>query len=415
MFVILGGYGKASLCYALIQSLCFDSRVNNISAILDGCVGFFLLTFFLNESDLIKKQISLYLLSFLIFVVFSQDIFGMPYSKKYDYFSASLDQVKHILYLFVGVFFYLSRNLAKLPSFAVKSIRQIGLLDVVLSIPIFLFFTYYFSEKGIRLSGEFSDYAGVRSVWVDYMYVYTMVCLISLRGSYVVALGGALLAMAHLLAAERMRAFVYIMSYLIIYYQLEDKKNQSSLILFGGFFLATYIGTLRHGEGFVNDGYNVTHFGSVSVSSLYLLDEAQSFILFDKLRFFLGSILANIVPSSLLGVDFNIRLYLVSEQDVPGGGWLPVWSYAIAGWAGVVALAASVAMFYRWVKVSFEGVGKTSHDFAKYTMVVIFISTMPRWFMYTPYQVFKMPLYGYVGTFVLLSLISSMKRRRKVG
>jgi len=381
----------------------------------DGGVAAFLLFLFLKESDLIKKQISLYLLSFVVFVVFSQEFFGMPYSIKYDYFSASLEHVKYILYVFVAIFFFFSRSVPTLPLFKVKPIKKNGLIDVMLSMPIFLFFVYYFSDKGVRLSGEFVDHAGIRSVWVDYIYVYTMICLISLRGSYVVMLGGAMLAIAHLLAAERMRAFVYIMSFLIVYYQLENKKNQSSLVLFGGFFLATYIGMLRHGGVNVNDEYNVTHFGSVSVSSLYLLDESINFNLLDKFKFFLGSVFANLVPSSLLNIDFDIRRYLVSKEDIPGGGWLPVWSYVIAGWAGVIALASSVVLFYRWMKTSIGGAVQTSHDYAKYTMVVIFISTMPRWFMYTPYQVFKMPLYGYIGTFLLMSLSKSVKRRLRFG
>jgi hypothetical protein len=382
----------------------------SLSLYFDVLVGFLYLTIFIKESDLIKKQLALYLFSFVVFVVFSQLIFGKQYSGKHDIFVSGLDQVKHIIYLFSATFFMFTRKLPKAPRLPVNSFKKTPGFDVILALPILVFLTYYTVTKGVRLSGEFVDHAGDRSIWVDYIYVYSIACLISVRGSLIIVGMCFALALAHLLAAERMRAFVYIVSLMIIYYRLDEKKHQASCMFLIGFFLATIIGVLRHGDVQTNDSYNVTHFGSVTISSLFLLDEAQFFTSIQQGKFFVGSIVANIVPSSFLSEAFNIRLFLSNAKDIPGGGWLPVWGYAIGGFFGVFILASAIAIIYRWMLSATSSVLLTKHDFAKYTMMVIFVSTIPRWFMYTPYQVIKMPVYGYIGTFILLSFIQEFKK-----
>jgi hypothetical protein len=382
---------------------------------IDIVIGILYLRTFIKESDLIKKQLSLYLFSFVIFVVFSQVIFGKQYSGKHDIFTTGLDQLKHIIYFFSLTFFLFSRNLPNTPHLKVHTLKKIRGFELILSIPILIFLINYSATKGIRLQGEFVEHAGDRSVWVDYMYVYTVACLISLRGSLVILLVAVLLALAHLLAAERMRAFVYIVSFLIVYYRLYEKKHQSSFVFLIGFTLATFIGILRHGSVSTNDSYNVTHFGSVTISSLFLLDEANSFDFIQQTKFFSGSIVANIIPSSFLSEEFNIRQFLVNQQDIPGGGWLPIWIYAIGGYIGVFILAYALAWFYRWMLYTRNPMKLTKHDLAKYAMMVIFIATIPRWFMYTPFQVIKMPLYGYICTFLLLSFIQEFSKGKKIG
>jgi hypothetical protein len=382
---------------------------------MDFLIAILYFAMFIKESDLIKKQLSLYLFSFVVLVVFSQVIFGKQYSGKHDIFTTGLDQVKHIIYLFSLTFFLFSRNLPTTPYLKVNSLKKVLGFDLILGIPILIFLIYYSATKGVRLQGEFVEHAGDRSIWVDYIYVYVIACLISLRGSLVILLLAGFLALAHLLAAERMRAFVYIVSFLIVYHRLHEKKHQASFIFLIGFSLATVVGILRHGSVATNDSYNVTHFGSVTISSLFLLDEANLFTFLQQTKFFVGSIIANIIPSSFLSEEFNIRQFLVNQQDIPGGGWLPVWVYAIGGYIGVFILAYVLASFYRWILYTRNGISLTKHDLAKYAMMVIFISTLPRWFMYTPFQVIKMPLYGYIGTFLLLSFIQAFSKGKKIG
>jgi hypothetical protein len=391
-------------------------QINYYEYYIDALIGLLYLYFFFNERDLLKKQIAMYLFSFVLFVVFSQIIFGKAYSARHDIFTTGFESVKYIIYLFGVVLFLFTRNVKPVPKFRIKPLLKVSWFDLILASPILVFLIFYASTKGIRLSGEFLDHVGVRSIWVDYVYVYSVACIVALRGSSIVILLAILVASAHLLAAERMRAFVYIMSILIIFYNINDKKHQSSLLLLSGFFLATLLGSLRHGDVQLDQSYNVTHFGSVTISSLFLLDESILFTYGEQFKFFIGSIIANIIPSSLLAEDFNIRLFLSNSQNIPGGGWLPVWAYVmVGGYVGVSALAIGLAYFYRWIIKSKRGYLSTKHELAKYTMLVIFLATIPRWFMYTPYQVLKMPLYGYIGTFLLLSVIGAFSKRKHFG
>ncbi|MCP4523618.1 MAG: hypothetical protein GY828_05380 [Candidatus Gracilibacteria bacterium] len=309
----------------------------------------------------------------------------------------------------------LTRNVQSIAKYNLKSLNNINYFDIVVSIPIVIFLIYYVSTKGIRLSGEFVDLKKERSIWVDYMYVYAIISLVVLRGSSVITVLIMLLSVAHLLAAERMRAFVYILSCLIIFYQIDKKKHQSTIILLAGFFIATALGILRIGDIQISDSYNVTHFGSVSISSLYLLDESLSFTLIEEIKFFFGILTANLIPSSLLIEEYNIRLFLINAQDIPGGGWFPVWIYAVSGYSGLIFATILLAYYYKWLLCSKSEFVISKHEIAKYVMLVIFISTIPRWFMYTPYQVLKMPLYGYIGSLLLLNFIKLFSKERNDG
>lgn len=386
----------------------------SLTLFLDIAFAGLFLIIFVKESDLIIKQLALYVLSFVVFVVFSQLIFGKQFSAKQDIFISKLEQIKHIIYFFSVTFFIFSRELPKASQLETKSYKNISGFDFILALPIFVFLIYYSTTTGIRLRGEFLDYAGVRSIWVDYMYVYSVACLISVRGSAIISCLILGLALAHLLAGERMRAFVYIVSFLITCYSLDKKRHQASFIFLIGFTLATIIGFLRMGSVQLDNSYNVTHFGSVTISSLYLMDESYSFSLAQKMKFFIGASLANIVPSAFLSEDFNIRLFLANASNIPGGGWLPVWVYSIGGFVGVFFSALAIAIFYRWMLSVKHGVLLTRHDYAKYAMMVVFISTIPRWFMYTPFQIIKMPLYCYILTFLLVGFIQAYSKKRKV-
>lgn len=362
------------------------------------CVLFSLV--FFKEGDLVKKQMALYLFAFVIFVVFSQLLFGKQYSPRQGAFYTEMGHVKISLYLYAVVFYIFTSRLKTTLVFYSKPFGRIDGFDVVLAVPILSFVIYYAGVKGYRLDGSFMDYVGDRSVWVDYFFVYVVASLVSSRGSLIIASLAAAIACAHLLAGERMRAFVYIFSILIVLFDFGRRKNLSSMFLLFGFVAATFIGVIRHNN--VNDSYNITHFSSVTISSLILVEESLDFSLFQRLKFFAGTVIANVIPSSLLSADMNIRAFLFENRNIPGGGWFPVWAYAIAGYSGVVLSALFSAAFYRFLNSFKVMPGREKTNMAKYTMLVIFIATLPRWFMYTPYQFLKMPVYGFVVCYLLL-------------
>jgi hypothetical protein len=387
----------------------------NFSFLIDLSIAILLVILFFKETDILKKQLALFLFNFIVLVVFSEYIFGIPYSSKSDNFSASVDNVKLVLYLFSFVFFICTRHVTGKQLNLQRAITTVTGTDFIVVLPILFFLIYYASTKGIRITGDFVNHTDDRSQLTDYVYVYAMICLVSLRGSIVILIAILLLAMAHLLAAERMRAFVYIISLLFIYYGIGHKKHQASALLLTGFVFATVVGLLRMGTQQMDSNFNVTHFGSVTISSLYLLDIATYFDFVDKVRFALGALLANIIPSSLVPLDYNIRNYLVSQHDIPGGGWLPIWVFSISGYLGVIVSAIILGIFYRFLANAKLTADLRPHILAKYTMMVIFIATLPRWFMYTPFQVVKMPLYGYLGTFILVLCINGLTKRQYRG
>jgi len=361
---------------------------------------------FFNENDLVKKQIALYLALFVLFVVFSEIIFEKQFSRKQEGFLDSISYVKWSIYYF-SIFFYLfTIRIKKGLSFIVKPFGPPDGFDFLMSLPVIIFLLYYTYTKGYRLDGSFMDNAGIRSVWVDYIYVYVVSWIVSSRGSFLSLTVTMLIIASHMLAGERMRAFVYVMTILYVFYGLDEKRKLSSIFLLVGFFLATLIGTLRHGV--VSDEYNVTHFGSVTISSLFLVDESFNFTFIQRINFFIGMVMANIVPSTFLNTEMSIRHYLVELHDIPGGGWLPVWLFAIAGNYGVIALAVFLAIIYRLLKRQRSDLALSNYDISKYAMLVIFVSTLPRWFMYTPYQVIKMPLYGFIACYLMLYLRNIM-------
>jgi hypothetical protein len=137
----------------------------------DILIAFAYLVLFVKESDLMRKQIAMYLFSFVIFVVFSQLIFNKQFSAKQGLFSSGLDTAKYIIYLFSISFFVFTRKLSAFPVFHVKPLYSVSYFDLILSLPIAAFFLFYASTTGVRLSGEFLDHVGERSIWVDYMYV----------------------------------------------------------------------------------------------------------------------------------------------------------------------------------------------------------------------------------------------------
>ena len=357
---------------------------------------------FFGERDLVKKQIALYLLAFIVFVVFSQLLFGRQYSPRQGGFYVGIEYVKFSLYLYAAVFYLFTRKLKNTLIFNPKPLGRIDGFDIILSAPIVAFVIYYASVKGYRLDGSFMDYVGHRSVWVDYFFVYVVASLVSSRGSLLIASLAAAIAFAHLLAGERMRAFVYILSLLIVLFNFGQRKNLSSILLLFGFVVATFIGQIRHDN--VNDNYNITHFGSVTISSLSLVEASLNFDIYQRLKFFIGIVVANIIPSSMLGTDMNIRAFLFENRNIPGGGWFPVWAYAVAGYYGVALSAFFSAIFYRFLNTLKMVSGREKTNLAKYTMLVIFVATLPRWFMYTPYQIIKMPVYGFVVCYLLLAV-----------
>lgn len=370
---------------------------------------------FLASRDLVQKQLALFIASYLAFVVFSEFFFGMQFSRKSNIGNIDIDAVSPTLALFWASFYFasqvkLGRVAIEAPPLRHPGGRATSLNTILLALPLIVFFTYFIARNGIRVTGTFLDFRGERSTVTDYVFVYYVALVSYYRNSHLLLAVGVLATMSHLLSAERLRAFVYIIAILINYYRMDKYRHASSVVLLSGFFVATIIGLMRSGNLGIDREYNVTHFGSVTVSSLYLLDFGSTIGFGEKARFLFGTFFANLVPSSLVPESYNIRKAILTFAAIPGGGWLPVFIKVQAGFVGIVIGGVMVGKLYGWITAKTR-----SHSFmqpAFYAATLVFIATAPRWFMYTPYQLFKMPLYAFVLSGILVLLAKQSPRRR---
>ena len=381
-----------------------------MEVVLIGCV--ISAYYFISSPDLVVKQLSLFVLAYFIFVTLSTFIFGADYSKHSGLYEGGLEIITLLILSFYLPFLYVLRSKLhwefriKMQHKSFEAISES--ITLLLMMPFLIFLIYYGYNTGFRLTGAFLDHVGDRSTLTDYFYIY-FVCMLSLfPKSRVVVLMGCIAVFLHIIAAERMRAFVYIIVLGIHLFNIENRKYIASLVLSAGFILASILGSLRSLGG-DNSEYNVTHFGSVTISSLHLLDYSSFLEITERVKLSLGMIAANIIPSSLIADEFNVRKDILNFADIPGGGWLPVYIFVVGGAYIFVFLAGFLlALVYRNISKSFMDDANP----ALYALLLTFVSTTPRWFMYSPYQVLKMPLYAFFGVVVIGLLLGSKRYAR---
>lgn len=206
-----------------------------------------------------------------------------------------------------------------------------------------------------------------------------------------------------------MRSLVFIFARLILYHDLLHRPKMQFFVLIFGFVLATIVGELRTGGLTDNGSLNVTHFGSVTISSQFLLNLNENLTLKDNFSFSIGMVLANFLPSSLLPTELNLRKAIVEFADIPGGGWMPVFVYVAFGYLIFPVILITIVYFTTRLKICRISL----HTAPRLAFMVIFICTAPRWFMYTPFQFIKMPLYGLILVLILQVIVDHIKSQSR--
>ena len=368
-----------------------------------------LIAIFLKSHDLVIKQLAFYIALYVLMVVFTELIFGMGFSPQAERFEDNTTIITILLILFCAPFlvrFNHRSSIGPVDFYKAYSMSYEAFIFFIAT-PLFLGMLYLLLTNGVRLTSGFEDHVGDRNIMVDYMYVYYVSILAVFRRSKVLFLLGVLSFTVHFLAAERMRAFVYVLTILITYFDLYERRKLSSAVLLMGFGMATVVGLLRSTN--INTEYNVTHFGSVTISSYYLLEFEELLSKSQKLFYSVGTIAASIVPSSIIPAELNIRKAIYNYADIPGGGWTPVYIFITSGFLGVFVTGwLSSSLYFSALRVLN---GKYVPYY--YAPLVIFVSTCPRWFMYTPFQLIKMPLYGLLLSFTLFNLLRLIDGRSK--
>ena len=326
---------------------------------------------------------------FYVEVVFVDTFFGLDFSPQADKFD-SLNLMTLSVSVFVAISYIFTYRINTNFNFESRLWKYKD-SDLIIFVLISLIAAYLTVTKGIRLSGSFVDYAGERSVLEDYLFPIIVVLLVISKARFFVVVGVLLLSLSYFLAGERMRMFVYLFTIFLLF----SKKQNSNLfktLLFFALSSAMIMSLFRSGLSF-SEEYHVSHFGSVTVSSMFYMDFIAEKNIFEKISYFIGIIAGNIIPSSWLLEGFDVRRDLFASKNIPGGGWLPVWFYGIFGMTGLVSFSLSFACCIRVMSLRLQKF-VSGVDEMVVIFFITFVATLPRWFMYTPYQLIKFPLYS---------------------
>lgn len=356
------------------------------------------------------KSISLFYILFILLVVLSESIFGIGFTNSRIFSENALQEIEIILSLFVLLFLVFSIH-SEVVDFDIKlNTRQnLGLLIIFL-LPGLIFLAYYATVFGFRLDGSFMLDKDNRSSLDYYIYVYIVSIYIASAYNKSVGLLMIFYSIAYIMAGERMKGYLYVLTLLIAQFRINKSNFYSVFILLSGFLFAEIMSYLRSGLniGQLPDDINISHFGEVTVSSMFMLEEVKYFDLIQKLKYIAGIAIGNILPSEWLPESMDIRRFIFNASNIPGGGWLPVFLYSASSVSFLAFFAMALGLLYtKTVKKINRKPESSIRKRALLSGYIVFTVTLPNWLMYTPYQVFKMPLYAFVGTYVFSILLAS--------
>ena len=355
------------------------------------------LIFLFKTNNLIMVMVSSFFLFYTLNTTALELILGVPFSPSQNQFNGT-DEISIGMIIFIIILYsYIGKKKILFNNFHRK--KGFDYKDLLKSILIVFYAFYLISEKGFRIDGSFVDFAGTRSIIEDYIALIFIVFFLSSRASKPLIISFFLISFAYLIAGERMRMFIYLGT--LVFYLYSNKIKFIKFAIPLGYAFAELISIFRSSTSFgLNEkGAFVSHFGSVTISSLYLQEFSNSLGSLDKLKYFIGILLGNLFPSSMLGMDYDIRGSLFNAYQIPGGGWFTTFIIESGGWAVFILISFCIGiLFKRFIKLNYLAY--------QYIIFVILI-TLPRWLMYSPYLIFRFAIYS----LIILSLIKLINGR----
>ena len=370
--------------------------MNNIEILLSS---FCLYTLY-KSKNLIYILLNVFVILYVINVIVVFKVLDISFSPSQSKFN-SIQLITSSLLVFVIIsWFSFGKIKMKFDKLHVK--YRSTALDYFKGSIVIMYSIYLIYSKGFRLRGEFLDYAGQRYIYEDYIALIFLVFFISSRASKFLVFSFFVISFSYFIAGERMRMFIYLGT--VITYLYSNRLVFVKVGLIFAYCFAEIISLFRSQVdfGLRESGSFVSHFGSVTISSLYLKDFTSILTSIEKIKYFFGIILGNFLPSSLLPAGFNIRGDLSAAYTIPGGGWFPSFILLSSNWLVYVCVSVLVCQIIRYILY------KNSLK-SQYFLFILLITT-PRWFMYSPYLIFRFSLY----VLLILYFIKIFKNEQKI-
>ena len=346
---------------------------------------------YIKTKNLLYVFVNAFVLLYLLNVTIVTQILDLSFSPSQNKFD-SINMVTLSLFVFIVIGWF---SIGKIEINFDKLTKRKGTnkLDIFKGLIIIFYSIYLIYDKGFRLSGEFIDYAGQRQIYEDYIALIFLMFFISSRASKFLIFSFLIIIFSYFIAGERMRMFIYLGTIIIYLYPHRLVFIKIGLIFAYCFAEVMSLFRSQTEFGVTDNGEFISHFGSVTISSLYLNEFTSTLFFVDKLQYYIGIILGNLLPTFLLPDGFDIRGDLVGAFDIPGGGWFTVFILSVSNWYVFALTILAIFLFIRYMI-------KHKSLYSDYFILIVII-TSPRWFMYSPYLIFRFALYSLIILFFL--------------
>ena len=220
-----------------------------------------------------------------------------------------------------------------------------------------------------------------------------------------------LFALQSFFNGTRIEGLIFLLSLLCYYYagKLTYLKLMPLLAVFT--FLMVFVGIFRANGLWSMDG--ILYVMRIMRDNWFVFDtatwayfpslgmiEVHNFTpLSERIRLFGNFVLSVILGSSV--ADSNLVQYVKQYYQHSNGGWLQMFFYFWFGWYGLLVIAGLI-VFYLKVIINQAGKGY------RYLLAIYIVSTVPRWYLYTPLHLLRGVLLFSIA-FLGLFLINRIK------
>jgi len=153
--------------------------------------------------------------------------------------------------------------------------------------------------------------------------------------------------------------------------------------------------------------FYISHQGDVVHSSSRLINFRDNNIV-NTSTIYSSSILffsSSLIPQKYLPEHSNMAAYKQDEYPVGGGGNIFAYFYFWFWYPGVIIIALIIGLIFKYYTKFINTM------FSAYFVIVLV--TFPRWFSYSPINLFKMSLYAFIVYFIFSIIDKEMKKSLK--